>query len=158
MIKRCKTARSATSTACALEFNGVWVRPRQPGQTDMEYQVRSFSTTSTGCAAITSASSTSTTSTSSARTKNAYPINCEAMGGRQVHAERSTAKSTTTSPAKYEYADGSRMFSYCAARKTLGAASASASGSKETADIKQGIIRVKGGEAYRYRGKDDGNP
>jgi myo-inositol 2-dehydrogenase / D-chiro-inositol 1-dehydrogenase len=91
---------------------GVWVRPRQPGQTEMQYQVRNwyyFNWLSGDhiveqhvhdldmCNWI----------------KQAHPIEANGMGGRQVRKGKDHGEIFDHHSVEFTYADGAKLFSYC---------------------------------------------
>ena len=91
--------------------------------------------------------------------KNAYPIKAEGMGGRQVRVDPKYGEIYDHHAVEFEYADGSRMFSYCRhIPNCWNSVSEAVHGTKGSAQIDKGRIDVKGGESWAYRGKNDGNP
>ena len=92
--------------------NGVWVRPRKPEQTEMQYQVNNwyYFTWLSGdhiveqhvhdldiCNWI----------------KDAHPVKAQGMGGRQVRIGKDYGEIFDHHSVEFEYADGTRLFSYC---------------------------------------------
>ena len=92
--------------------SGVWVRPRQPSQTEMEYQVRNwyYFTWLSGdhiveqhvhdldvCNWI----------------KDAHPVEAQGMGGRQVRIGKDYGEIFDHHSVEFTYADGVKMFSCC---------------------------------------------
>lgn len=91
--------------------------------------------------------------------KNAYPIKAEGMGGRQVRVDPKYGEIYDHHAVEFEYADGSRMFSYCRhIPNCWNSVSEHLHGSKGTANVGGGEILVKGSDGWKYRGKGDGNP
>lgn len=92
--------------------NGVWVRPRKPEQTEMQYQVNNsyyFNWLSGDhiveqhvhdldiCNWI----------------KGEHPVKANGMGGRQVRIGEDFGEIFDHHSVEFEYADGTRLFSYC---------------------------------------------
>ncbi len=92
--------------------NGVWVRPRKPDQTEMQYQVNNwyyFNWLSGDhiveqhihdldiCNWI----------------KGEHPVKAQGMGGRQVRIGKDYGEIFDHHAVEFEYADGTRLFSYC---------------------------------------------
>lgn len=91
--------------------------------------------------------------------KNAYPVSAEGMGGRQVRIDPKYGEIYDHHAVEFVYADGSRMFSYCRhIANCWSSVSEAVHGTKGTAQIDKGEIVVSGGDRWRYRAKDDGNP
>lgn len=91
--------------------------------------------------------------------KNAYPIKAEGMGGRQVRIDPKYGEIYDHHAVEFEYADGSRMFSYCRhIPNCWNSVSEHVHGTKGNANVGGGEILVKGSDGWKYRGKGDGNP
>ena len=85
--------------------------------------------------------------------KGAYPTRCQGTGGRQVRTGAQFGEIFDHFACEYEYADGSRMFSYCRhIANCWDSVTEHAHGTKGTADLSAATIQVKGGEKWRYRG------
>ncbi len=90
--------------------------------------------------------------------KNGYPIAAQGMGGRQIRTDAQFGEIFDHHAVEFEYADGSRMFSWC--RHMPGcwdSVSEHCQGSKGSADISRAMIQVAGKELWTYRG-DKNNP
>ncbi len=85
--------------------------------------------------------------------KNGFPVRAEGMGGRQVRTGPDTGEIFDHHAVEFEYADGSRMFSFC--RHIPGcwdSVSEHCQGSKGNADISAARISVNNEDEWRYRG------
>ena len=80
------TARSATSEFMRAYFNcsGVWVRPRQPGQTEMQYQVRNWYYFTWLCGDHIVEQHVHDLDAVQLDQAKAHPVEAHGMGGRQV--------------------------------------------------------------------------
>jgi len=94
--------------------------------------------------------------------KSAYPVRASGMGGRQVRIDKKFGEIFDHHAVEFEYADGSRLFSQC--RHIEGcwsSVSEHAQGSKGSADISAGLIKVNGQPDWRYapeKGSKPSNP
>ena len=86
--------------------------------------------------------------------KGAYPVRCQGLGGRQVRIAPEYGEIYDHFACEYEYADGTRMFSYCRhIPNCWDSVTEHAIGTKGTSDISASIIDAKGGDKWKYRGK-----
>ena len=139
---------------------GVWVRNRQPDQTEMQYQVRNwyYFTWLSGdhiveqhvhdldvCNWI----------------KQAYPVEAQGSGGRQVRIGADYGEIYDHHTVEFTYADGSKMFSYC--RHIPGcwnSFSQHAHGTKGVGEIEghgQAELRIEGQSPQRWERGPDGH-
>src|SRR5688500_6778836 len=80
------------------------------------------------------------------------------MGGRQVRTSEEFGEIYDHHAVEFEYADGSRMFSYCRHMPNCwDSVSEHAQGTKGTADISAATIHVAGEQPWKYRGQTN-NP
>jgi myo-inositol 2-dehydrogenase / D-chiro-inositol 1-dehydrogenase len=91
---------------------GVWVRQRQPGQTEMEYQMRNWYYFNWLCGDHINEQHIHNLDVGN-WVKQAYPVKAHGMGGRQVRTGQDHGEIYDHHFVEYEYADGSRMFSQC---------------------------------------------
>ncbi len=85
--------------------------------------------------------------------KDGYPVKANGMGGCEVRKGKEYGEIFDHHAVEFEYADGSRMFSQCRhIPDCWNSVSEHAQGTKGTANIGNGQIRVNGGEPWRYRG------
>ncbi len=125
---------------------GVWVRPREDGQTELEYQMRNWYYFTWLCGDHIDEQHIHNLDVGN-WLKNGYPVEANGMGGRQVRTGLDNGQIYDHHFVEFTYADGSKMFSQC--RHIPGcwnAVSEHAHGSKGTADI-------SGGKIYDQEGK-----
>jgi predicted dehydrogenase len=154
-VKRLQDGAIGDLTSLRVYWNGagVWVKPRQDGQTDMEYQMRNWyyfnwlsgdhiteqhiHNLDVGC-----------------WVKGQWPVKAQGMGGRQWRTGPEYGEIYDHHAVEYEFADGSRMFSYCRhTPKCWDSVTEHAQGTKGTADISGSTIKVAGSnDAWKYRG------
>ena len=92
--------------------SGIWNRPRRPDQNEMQYQVRNWYhfTWLSGDHLVEQHVHDIDVGN---WIKQAHPINAQGMGGRQVRFQPGIGEIYDHHAVEFEYADGSRMFSYC---------------------------------------------
>ncbi|HET6882887.1 MAG TPA: Gfo/Idh/MocA family oxidoreductase [Pirellulales bacterium] len=138
---------------------GVWVKPRLPGQTDMEYQMRNWYYFNWLCGDHIVEQHIHNLDVIN-WVKNAYPVKAQGMGGRQVRTGQDFGEIYDHHAVEFEYADGSRLFSYCRhIPNCWDSVSEHLHGTKGVADNydRDHRIEVKGGEKWQYRA-ERGNP
>ena len=91
---------------------GVWVRPRQEGQTEMEYQMRNWYYFNWLCGDHITEQHIHNIDVSN-WVKKGYPVRAQGMGGRQVRNGKEHGEIYDHHFVEFEYEDGSRMFSQC---------------------------------------------
>ncbi|MEX0711434.1 MAG: Gfo/Idh/MocA family oxidoreductase [Pirellulales bacterium] len=132
---------------------GVWVRPRKPGQTDMEYQMRNWYYFNWLCGDHIVEQHIHNLDVIN-WLKRGYPVRAQGMGGRQVRTGPEYGEIFDHHAVEFEYADGSRMFSYCRhIPNCWDSMSEHAHGTKGTADISGARIQANGSDGWRYRGE-----
>jgi predicted dehydrogenase len=133
--------------------DGVWVRPRQAGQTEMEYQMRNWYYFNWLCGDHICEQHIHNLDVIN-WLKGAAPVRANGMGGREVRKGKDYGEIYDHHAVEFEYADGSRMFSQCRhIPRCWSSVSEHAQGSKGHADISGSSIHVKGGESWKYSGK-----
>ncbi|HVX16087.1 MAG TPA: Gfo/Idh/MocA family oxidoreductase [Pirellulales bacterium] len=133
---------------------GVWVNPRRPGQTEMEYQMRNWYYFNWLCGDHIVEQHIHNLDVIN-WLKGAYPVRAQGMGGRQVRTGEEYGEIYDHHAVEFEYADGSRMFSYCRhIPNCWDSVSEYAQGTKGAADISGYRIDVKGSDSWRYRGEN----
>ena len=91
---------------------GVWVRPRKPGQTEMEFQVRNwyyFNWTGGDHIVEQHVHDLDVCNWIA----DAYPVEASGYGGRQVRKGKDVGEIFDHHAVEFTYADGVKMFSYC---------------------------------------------
>ena len=131
---------------------GLWCYPKTADQTEMQYQMRNWYYFNWLCGDHIVEQHIHNLDVIN-WLKDAYPIRAEGMGGRQVRTETKYGEIYDHHAVEFEYADGSRMFSYC--RHIPGcwdSVTEHVHGTKGTADISAGVIRANGESTWKYRG------
>ncbi|MFT7677574.1 MAG: myo-inositol 2-dehydrogenase/D-chiro-inositol 1-dehydrogenase [Planctomycetota bacterium] len=134
---------------------GVWVRERQPGQTEMEYQMRNWYYFNWLCGDHITEQHIHNLDVCN-WLKGGPPVSARGMGGRQVRTGMDHGEIFDHHVVEYTYADGSVMHSECRHQKgTWSSVSEHAHGSKGTANLSRG--RIEGPNEWRFRA-DEANP
>jgi myo-inositol 2-dehydrogenase / D-chiro-inositol 1-dehydrogenase len=97
---------------CYWNDGGVWVRRREPNQTEMEYQMRNwyyFVWLSGDHICEQHIHNLDVINW----VKQSYPVRCHGMGGRQVRTGKEYGEIFDHHAVEFEYEDGARMFSQC---------------------------------------------
>jgi myo-inositol 2-dehydrogenase / D-chiro-inositol 1-dehydrogenase len=137
---------------------GVWVRPRKKGQTEMEYQMRNWYYFNWLCGDHICEQHIHNIDVSN-WVKNAYPIKASGMGGRQVRNGKEHGEIFDHHFVEYDYADGSKMFSQCRhIEGTPSLVTESFQGTNGRAPSPGVIVDRSGKTIFRHSGKDDANP
>jgi predicted dehydrogenase len=143
----------------ANDYRGsIWVKPRQPGWTDMEWHLRNwyYFTWLSGdfnveqhvhyldvCAWI---------------MKNEYPVSAIGMGGRQVRTGPEYGNIFDHHSVIYEYASGVKFFSNCRQQaRCRNDIAGYVFGEKGAAEVSEHRLRIAGQETWSYdrKKKDD---
>ncbi|MBK8776122.1 MAG: Gfo/Idh/MocA family oxidoreductase [Saprospiraceae bacterium] len=147
-------------TASRVYWNdaGVWVKPRQPNQTEMEYQMRNWYYFVWLCGDHINEQHIHNLDVGN-WVKQAYPINARGMGGRQTRTGKEYGEIFDHFAVEYEYADGSRMYSQCRHSKgCLNMVTEQFDGTNGVAP-KPGLIQTrKGFVLLKHDDKKDANP
>ncbi len=139
-IKRIRDGAIGDVIATRVYWNGggLWVRPRKPEQTEMEYQMRNWYYFTWLCGDHIVEQHIHNLDIGN-WIHNAHPISAQGMGGRQVRTGKEYGEIFDHHAVEFTFADGSKMFSQC--RHMEGCASEvreHAHGSKGTLDIDDG--------------------
>ena len=114
---------------------GVWVRPRQKGQSELEYQMRNWYYFNWLCGDHIVEQHIHNLDVTN-WLKDAYPVVAQGQGGRQVRTGIDHGEIYDHHFVEFTYADGSKMFSQCRhIRNCWNSVSEHAHGSRGTADI-----------------------
>ncbi len=158
-IKRLHDGAIGDITSMRAYWNdaGVWVRPRQPSQTEMEYQMRNwYYFVWLGGDHIVEQHIHNLDVIN--WIKKGHPVRGQGQGGREVRKGIDNGQIFDHHFVEFEYADGSRLLSQC--RHIGGCWSQVAEnvvGTKGTCEVNRYIIRGEGGN-WRHNGRDDKNP
>jgi len=140
--------------------NGIWNRPRQPSQSEMQYQVQNWYhfTWLSGDHIVEQHVHDIDVGN---WIKQAHPIQAQGMGGRQVRCQPGIGEIYDHHAVEFIFADGSRMFSYC--RQIPGcwdSFSQHAHGTKGFASIQghgESELHVEGQKAMKWKRTDEGH-
>jgi predicted dehydrogenase len=141
---------------------GVWVKQRTAGQTEMEYQMRNWYYFNWLCGDHILEQHIHNIDVAN-WFKGGYPVTAQGMGGREVRTGKEYGEIFDHHFVEFVYADGTVISSQC--RHIPGCMNKVAEafqGTKGRVTISgdgDGVITdLKGGNIYNHRGKDDPNP
>ena len=138
--------------------DGVWVRPRQPGQTEMEYQMRNWYYFNWLCGDHIVEQHIHNLDVSN-WAKGAHPVRAQGNGSRFVRTGPDHGQIYDNHFVEYEYADGTRMMSQCRhIPGTLQRVTEAFHGTKGTAPQPGQILDASGKMLYRHDAEGDPNP
>ncbi|HEU5145467.1 MAG TPA: Gfo/Idh/MocA family oxidoreductase [Chryseosolibacter sp.] len=114
LYKRVKDGMIGDITSAQVYWNsdGVWVRPRKPGQTEMEYQMRNWYYFNWLCGDHITEQHIHNIDVMN-WFKGAYPVKAQGMGGREVRTGKEYGEIYDHHFVEFEYADGTIMNSQC---------------------------------------------
>lgn len=130
---------------------GVWVNPRKPGQTELEYQMRNWYYFNWLCGDHIVEQHIHNLDVAN-WVKNGYPVKARGMGGRQVRTEKKFGEIYDHHAVEFFYEDGSTVFSQC--RHIPGCWSEvneHAVGTKGISNVGGNIIKPTSGEGWRFK-------
>lgn len=139
--------------------DGVWVNPRKPGMTEMEYQMRNWYYFNWLCGDHICEQHIHNIDVIN-WAKNAYPVKARGTGGREVRKGKEYGEIFDHHIVEFEYADGTIMNSQCRhIPGTWAKVDELAIGTKGSIKFGQGIIADhKGNILYKHDDKNDPNP
>ncbi|HLT80704.1 MAG TPA: Gfo/Idh/MocA family oxidoreductase [Cyclobacteriaceae bacterium] len=147
-----------TSGQVYWNSDGVWVNKRQPGQTEMEYQMRNWYYFNWLCGDHIVEQHIHNIDVMN-WFKDAYPVKAMGMGGRQVRTGKEYGEIFDHHYVEYHYADGSIMNSQCRHIKgTYSRVDETLVGTKGTVFCGAGQIRHGDKVLYAYDMKNENNP
>ncbi|MEN7547037.1 Gfo/Idh/MocA family oxidoreductase [Rapidithrix thailandica] len=139
---------------------GVWVKEREEGQTEMEYQMRNWYYFNWLCGDHIAEQHIHNIDVVN-WAKNAYPVRAQGMGGREVRTDKKFGEIFDHHFVEFEYADGTVLSSQCRHQKgCMNRVSEFLHGTKGRATT-QGrtmITDLQGNKIWSHRGKNDPNP
>ncbi|MBX3238791.1 MAG: Gfo/Idh/MocA family oxidoreductase [Chitinophagaceae bacterium] len=112
LFKRKDLIGDITSAQCWWNGDGVWVRPRQEGQTEMEYQMRNWYYFNWLCGDHITEQHVHNIDVVN-WFKGAYPIKAQGMGGREVRTGKEYGEIFDHHFVEFHYADGTILNSQC---------------------------------------------
>jgi predicted dehydrogenase len=130
---------------------GVWVRPRQEGQSEMEYQVNNWYYFNWLCGDHIVEQHIHNLDVIN-WLKNGYPVSAQGQGGRQVRTGKEYGQIYDHHFVEFTYADGSKCFSQCRhIPNTWSPVSEHAQGTQGSCNIGDGrIYDLKGNAVWNY--------
>ena len=137
---------------------GVWVRPREEGQSELEYQMRNWYYFNWLCGDHITEQHIHNLDVIN-WLKDGFPVKAQGQGGREVRKGIDHGQIFDHHAVEFTYADGSVMLSQCRhIRDCWNSVSEHAHGSKGNANIGGGVLKNKNGdEIFRSRGKRGGH-
>ena len=118
LMKRVQDGAIGDITSAQAWWNndGVWVRPRQAGQTEMEYQMRNWYYFVWLCGDHINEQHIHNLDVIN-WAKNAYPVKAQGMGGREVRKGKDYGEIFDHHFVEFHYADGTILNSQCRHQK-----------------------------------------
>lgn len=159
LIKRKDLIGEMTSAQAWWNNDGVWVRPRKPGQTEMEYQMRNWYYFVWLCGDHITEQHIHNLDVIN-WFKGGYPVKAQGMGGRQVRTGKEYGEIYDHHYVEFHYADGFILNSQC--RHIPGTMSkvdelfVGTKGKIQTGAAN--IVDHKGKVLYQYDRKAENNP
>ena len=138
---------------------GVWVNPRKPGQTEMEYQMRNWYYFNWLCGDHITEQHIHNIDVIN-WFKGSYPVKAQGMGGREVRKGKDFGEIFDHHYVEFEYADGSILNSQCRHIKgTMSKVDEQLTGTKGSIFCGAGkITDRKGGVVYQFDRSKENNP
>lgn len=159
LLKRKDLIGDITSAQAWWNNDGVWVHPRQPGQTEMEYQMRNWYYFVWLCGDHINEQHIHNIDVVN-WFKGAYPVKAQGMGGREVRTGKDYGEIFDHHYVEFHYADGSILNSQCRHQpKTMSKVDELLIGTK--GKIFAGaanIVDHKGRVLYQFDRKTENNP
>ena len=149
-----------TSGQVYWNSNGVWVRPRTPQQTEMEYQMRNWYYFTWLCGDHILEQHIHNIDVAN-WAKNSYPVSAQGMGGREVRKGPEHGEIFDHHYVEFTYDDGTIINSQCRHIKgCMNRVSEQFVGTKGMASTLKGtqITDLKGKPIWTYRDKNDADP
>lgn len=159
LFKRKELIGDITSAQAWWNNDGVWVRPRKEGQTEMEYQMRNWYYFVWLCGDHITEQHIHNLDVIN-WFKGGYPVRAQGMGGRQVRKGKDNGEIFDHHYVEFQYADGSLLNSQCRhIPGTMSRVDELLVGTK--GKIQAGaanIVDAKGKVLYQYDQKAKNNP
>jgi myo-inositol 2-dehydrogenase/D-chiro-inositol 1-dehydrogenase len=136
---------------------GVWTRPREAGQGEMEYQMRNWYYFNWLCGDHIVEQHIHNLDVAN-WVMNDYPVEAQGQGGRQVRTDTDHGEIYDHHMVEFTYASGAKLLSQCRhIPGTWSSVSEHVHGTRGTANVGAGRIDGPGGWSWRWRG-DVPNP
>ncbi|MCE9544314.1 MAG: Gfo/Idh/MocA family oxidoreductase [Planctomycetia bacterium] len=128
------------------DSNGVWTRPRRPGQTELEYQVRNWYYFNWLCGDHIVEQHIHNLDVIN-WLMDGYPVSANGMGGRQVRTGKDHGEIFDHHFVEYTYANGTKLYSQCRhIPGCLDLVNEFAHGTKGNSEIGRGLISDRQGK------------
>ena len=138
--------------------DGVWVKSRQPGQSEMEYQMRNWYYFNWLCGDHITEQHIHNIDVMN-WFKGAYPVKAQGMGGREVRKGKEYGEIYDHHFVEFHYADGSILNSQCRHIKgTYSIVNEYIVGTKGVIKCGEAVIESKGKSLYAFDRKTENNP
>lgn len=143
----------------ANDYRGpIWLKPRQAGWTDMEWQMRNWYYFTWLSGDFNVEQHVHFLDVAAWIMQGRYPVSAVGTGGRQVRTEAEYGNIYDHHAVTYEYADGARLHSHC--RRQPGChndMSVHVSGTRGAARLieRRGGMAITGEKAFVYEGEDN---
>jgi predicted dehydrogenase len=147
-------------TAAYVYWNsgGVWVRPRQPGMTEMEYQMRNWYYFNWLCGDHINEQHIHNIDVGN-WVKQAYPVMAQGMGGRRMRTGKEHGEIFDHHYVEFTYEDGTKMISQCRHWKgTPNKVTEAFQGTRGSAPAPGQILDSHGHSLLDYNDRKDPNP
>jgi len=144
-----------------FDSSGVWVRPREPGQSEMQYQVSNwyYFTWLSGDHIV--EQHVHDLDVANWMMKDTHPVSANGMGGRQFRVGKDFGEIFDHHSVEFEYADGAKLYSFCRhIPHCWESFSEHAHGTKGVANIQghgEAVLHVNGQEPVRWERGPDGH-
>jgi predicted dehydrogenase len=157
-IQRLKDGAIGDIIALRVYWNGggVWDPPlkRENAKSEMEYQMRNWYYYNWLCGDHIVEQHIHNLDVGN-WVKGKYPVRANGMGGREVRVDKKYGEIYDHHYVEFDFDDGTKMYSQCRhIPNCWNSVSEHAHGTLGTCDISGGRISIKGGEDWRYRGKN----
>lgn len=147
-----------TSAQAWWNNDGVWVKERLPGQTEMEYQMRNWYYFNWLCGDHITEQHIHNIDVIN-WFKGSYPVKAQGMGGRQVRTGKEFGEIYDHHYVEFHYADGSVLNSQCRHIKgTYAIVDEMLVGTRGVVKCGAGEISAKGKSLYKYDRSQENNP
>ncbi|ULQ54186.1 Gfo/Idh/MocA family protein [Flavihumibacter fluvii] len=159
LFKRKDLIGDITSAQAWWNNDGVWVRPRQANQTEMEYQMRNWYYFNWLCGDHINEQHIHNIDVIN-WFKNGYPVKAQGMGGRQVRKGKDHGEIFDHHYVEFTYADGSILNSQCRhIPGTMSRVDELLVGTKGKILCGAGsIVDLKGKSLYKFDSSKENNP
>lgn len=160
LYKRVQDGMIGDITSAQVWWNndGVWVRPRKPEQTEMEYQMRNWYYFNWLCGDHITEQHIHNLDVMN-WFKGAYPVKAQGMGGRQVRTGKEYGEIYDHHYVEFHYADGTIMNSQCRHIKgTYAIVDEMLVGTKGVVKCGAAEITSKGKSVYKFDKSKENEP